>query len=102
MTAAFSMGLPLMSRRTVTSMRAVGGGALYLRPRLEVPVLAPAASVAKDQNERGHEERRDENGAARHGHHCNAFDGYEDLGDEELPARADRTERRTTGEFRRA
>src|SRR6266702_359632 len=34
MTAAFSMGLPLLSRTMVTSMREVGGGDLYLRPRL--------------------------------------------------------------------
>src|SRR5436309_12431044 len=33
MTAAFSMGLPSLSRRTVTSILEVGGGALYLRPR---------------------------------------------------------------------
>src|SRR5437899_1353358 len=33
MTAAFSMGLPSISRRTETSILAVGGGALYLRPR---------------------------------------------------------------------
>src|ERR1035437_221316 len=42
MTAAFSMGLPFTSRKTVTSMRAVDGGDLYLRPRLEVS--CPAAS----------------------------------------------------------
>src|SRR6202522_2584495 len=36
MTAAFSMGLPFTSFTIVISMRAVGGGALYLRPRLEV------------------------------------------------------------------
>src|ERR1035437_1603909 len=44
MTAAFSMGLPFTSRKTVTSMRAVDGGDLYLRPRLEVSCWAPAAS----------------------------------------------------------
>src|SRR5664279_854008 len=34
MTEAFSMGLPVESRTMVTSMREVGGGDLYLRPRL--------------------------------------------------------------------
>src|SRR5271157_323914 len=38
------MGLPLKSRRMVTSIRAVGGGGLYLRPRLVVSCWAPAAS----------------------------------------------------------
>src|SRR5215469_7993206 len=33
MTAAFSMGLLSLSRRTETSILDVGGGALYLRPR---------------------------------------------------------------------
>src|SRR5579871_3705512 len=32
-TEAFSMGLESVSRTTVTSMREVGGGGLYLRPR---------------------------------------------------------------------
>src|ERR1017187_8156283 len=40
MTAAFSIGLAFTSRRMVTSMRAVAGGDLYLRPRLLVSCAA--------------------------------------------------------------
>ena len=68
------MGLPLKSFKMVTSILAVGGGALYLRPRAwsYCPDHAPRASSEKTQS--GHENGKRTLRAMEHGFHCKSFD----------------------------